>query len=600
MRISPSEDSVKVQKVRSKNSVSFYIAKSFRNSKTGKYSSKVVEKLGTLKELQEKLGPDINVDEWAKQRARELTIADDDASKKIQITYSPTKKIENDANMIANFGYIFLEKVYCELGINSITSHLKEKYNVDFDLDFVFSRLLFESILNPSSSGKTQFFAKTLIRYDEFSDEEISRTLQILADELDYIQRELYERSSMVIDRDTSVLFHNCTNYLFDFPTVINQEHPESALSLQPLVQVDLFVDASGVPLAIYPEPNDSNSHKETLELELKILQDFKLSHFIRCSDLNVIQNSPRRLNTHFKASYINTQPVNDLPTELKEWALDKSGWSLVGDDSSYDISEVDDIIGSDSFDQSLRNKLRMGTYYKTNTVLQTNKESGTHVSRCIISVYSPRYKKASQRRRQELLNQILSEIGGFSQNPQSNNFGKASNYIERLEYTLEGETFPRAKFKVDYNALSQEARGDGFYIINTDFQMQNIESIINSTNSKRKIEKCFHIMKSEIKHPNFSLSSIDRIRSHFVISFVSLLVYRTFQLKIGDGFTSDQIIEALSSMRMIRIKNQGWQPIFTPTPIINTIQKKFEIDTDMEILSEKDLGKILTKIRRV
>ena len=241
-----------------------------------------------------------------------------------------------------------------------------------------------------------------------------------------------------------------------------------------------------------------------------------------------------------------------------------------------------------------------MGTYYKTNTVLQTNKESGTHVSRCIISVYSPRYKKASQRRRQELLNQILSEIGGFSQNPQSNNFGKASNYIERLEYTLEGETFPRAKFKVDYNALSQEARGDGFYIINTDFQMQNIESIINSTNSKRKIEKCFHIMKSEIKHPNFSLSSIDRIRSHFVISFVSLLVYRTFQLKIGDGFTSDQIIEALSSMRMIRIKNQGWQPIFTPTPIINTIQKKFEIDTDMEILSEKDLGKILTKIRRV
>ena len=56
---------------KSKNSVSFYISESYRN-KNGNSTSRVIQKLGTLAQLQEKLGPDVDVKEWCKEYVRKL------------------------------------------------------------------------------------------------------------------------------------------------------------------------------------------------------------------------------------------------------------------------------------------------------------------------------------------------------------------------------------------------------------------------------------------------------------------------------------------------------------------------------------------------
>lgn len=61
---------MKVTTSKSKNSESFYIAKSFVNN-AGKSTSVNIRKLGTLKELSERLHTDRDgVMAWAKERAR--------------------------------------------------------------------------------------------------------------------------------------------------------------------------------------------------------------------------------------------------------------------------------------------------------------------------------------------------------------------------------------------------------------------------------------------------------------------------------------------------------------------------------------------------
>lgn len=56
---------------KSKNSTIFYIGESFRDN-SGRSTPRTVGKIGTLKELQEKLGPDVDVKEWCKEYVRKL------------------------------------------------------------------------------------------------------------------------------------------------------------------------------------------------------------------------------------------------------------------------------------------------------------------------------------------------------------------------------------------------------------------------------------------------------------------------------------------------------------------------------------------------
>ena len=61
---------MRVMTSKSKNSESFYITKSYKNN-SGKSTSVIVRKLGTLKELQEQLGTDRDgVVAWVKEQAR--------------------------------------------------------------------------------------------------------------------------------------------------------------------------------------------------------------------------------------------------------------------------------------------------------------------------------------------------------------------------------------------------------------------------------------------------------------------------------------------------------------------------------------------------
>ena len=61
---------MRVMTTKSKNAESFYITKSFKNN-AGKSTSKIVRKLGTLRELSEMLGTDRDgVMAWAREQAR--------------------------------------------------------------------------------------------------------------------------------------------------------------------------------------------------------------------------------------------------------------------------------------------------------------------------------------------------------------------------------------------------------------------------------------------------------------------------------------------------------------------------------------------------
>jgi hypothetical protein len=115
---------------KSKNAASLYVIKSVYNSRTQSNYSKIVEKLGTEAELREKLnGADPY--EWAKEYIKELNKKEKEEKREVLVKYSQSKIISKDEQCSFNGGYLFLQKIYHELGIHKICKDISQRYKFD-------------------------------------------------------------------------------------------------------------------------------------------------------------------------------------------------------------------------------------------------------------------------------------------------------------------------------------------------------------------------------------------------------------------------------------------------------------------------------------
>ena len=206
---------MRLKVTKSKNAASLYVIKSVYNSKTQSNSSKIVEKLGTEIELREKLnGADPY--EWAKEYIKTLNEKEKQQKREILVPFKQSKLIDKGEQHSFNGGYLFLQKIYHELKLDKICKDISKKYQFDFDLDAILSRLIYGRVIFPASKLATYTLSKKFIEQPQFDLHQIYRALEFLAKETDFIQSSLYENSLKISKRNTGVLFYDCTNYFFE------------------------------------------------------------------------------------------------------------------------------------------------------------------------------------------------------------------------------------------------------------------------------------------------------------------------------------------------------------------------------------------------
>jgi len=238
---------MRLQIVNSKNASSFYVVKSIYENK--KRSSKVIEKLGTYDDLIKKHTDPMS---WAKAYVEELNRKEKEQNREILVKYSPAKQIAKDEQHSFNGGYLFIQQLYHELGLDKICEKISKNYKFAFDLDSILSRLIYGRIIYPSSKLATCELSKRFIEQPNFELQHIYRALEIIEKETDFIQSELYSNSLKICKRNTGVLYYDCTNYFFE----IEQEKGLKQYGLSkehrpnPIVQMGLFMDGDGIPLA--------------------------------------------------------------------------------------------------------------------------------------------------------------------------------------------------------------------------------------------------------------------------------------------------------------------------------------------------------------
>lgn len=572
---------MRVTTTKSKFSESFYINYAYID-KNGKSTSKIFKKLGTLNELKEKLGTDDRdeVMKWAREQARIATEQHKAESETVLVPLSPKSLINLNERRSFNCGYLFLQKICSDLRIDNICRNIKGRHKFKYDIQAIITDLVYARILNPSSKKSSYSYCQSLLEMPKYSLDNVYDALQILADESDYIQCDLYRNSNFLHTRNKSVLYYDCTNFFFEIEQEDelrkygkSKEHRPS-----PIVELGLFMDADGFPLAFDIYPGNQNEQTTLKPLEQKVIRDFECSKFIFCSDSGLGSKSNRQFNDLGDRSYVITQSLKKMKTEDREIALNPAQYRKLGCDKFIDLSELD------LNDPEVFNTV----YYKEIPVTNGSLEE------TVIVTFSPKYRDYQRKIREgqiERARKMITSDGKIKKNRKNPN--DPSRFIETVHVTSDAEVAENIVATLNTEAIAEEEKYDGFYAVITDIE-DDPAQIIAINKRRWQIEECFRIMKTEFRSRPVYVSTEKAIKAHFLTCFIALLVYRILENQLNNKYTVTEIVNTLSEMTLTDIGEMGYIPSYTRTELTDALHENAGFRTDTQIVKKSKLRSII------
>ena len=573
---------MRVTTSKSKNAESFYISKGYVNDK-GVSTSVIIRKLGTLKDLLPEHGPtrdDVMV--WAKEQARIETLKykREKEEKQIKLTFHADRPLDYDKQVFYRGGYLFLQSIYYQLQINKICRKLKQKHKFKYDINAILSDMIYARILEPRSKRSSYKAASEFLEKPSYKLHDVYRALDVLGAECDLIQAELYKNSHFLGARNDKVLYYDCSNYYFE----IEQEDGNKKYGKSkehrpnPIIQMGLFMDGDGIPLAFSTFAGNANEQTSLKPLEKKILGEFGCQKFIYCSDAGLGSESIREYNHMGERAYIVTQSIKKLKKEEKEWALDPQGFKKVSDDTPVDITKL--------------NSNDKGLYYKDEPY--TTKK----LHQRLIITYSPKYAAYQRTIRDKQVERAQKMLDSGNTKKNRKNPNDPARFIEKTAVTPEGEAAD-IKYSLDENKITEETLYDGLYAVCTDLLDDNVADILKVSEGRWQIEECFRIMKTDFSARPVYLQDENRIQAHFLICFLALTIYRFLEKKMDLKYTCEELLETLKAINFAEIQEQGYIPLYKSEAITDDLHEACGFRTDYQFITKSKMRTIQKKSKR-
>ena len=602
----------RLRKTVSKN-INYYsiIEDYYRN---GKRTTKTIITLGNdskVSKLAQEEG--IDVDTWLNNCLNEYINIKDDSknNEKVIIEKYSNKIIPKDKINKFNVGYLFLKDIYYSLRLDKIIKYITEKHKFEFDLNEVLCNLVFSRIIYPSSKLKTYELSKNFIETPKYNLENLYRGLTYLNSDLDYIQKQLYSNSKSVVDRNTKIMYFDCTNYYFD----INEEtelqkygHGKDGKA-KPLVGMGLFMDGNGLPIAMNIFPGSDSETKQLIPLQKQIANDFDLEDkkTIICTDAAMCTDEIKQFNIKDGRSFVITQSIKKLKQIYKDEIFKDDNWRIVGDLTHiYKLSDI------------LNDKEKSPTHYETvfYKIVQTET---AHVVQDLIVTFQIKYRDYLRNVRNGQIERAKKKISSTNKGDKIKLSNNPNDYRRLIKEDVEvmeskkksnneknsnslNESSKKEKYSysysIDEDIIKEEEKYDGYYGITTNLN-GDISEILAISKNRWEIEESFRILKTDFDSGTIHLSREDRIKAHFLTCFISLLIYRILENKLDYKYTHNQIIEKLREMEVYEEKGSGYSPAYVRTDLTDDLHEIFGFRTDYEIISYKNFKKIFDTIKK-
>lgn len=578
--------------VKSGNNKRLYIQKSFR--KDGNSSSKNIESLGILSELMKSMNmSEEEVLAWGRKKAKEYTDAEVKENNDVIVKMSSKSLIKKDIDRSINAGYLFLQDIYYDLRFDNTFRNITNKYKFDYDIDAIFSDLVYSRIIEPGSKLSSHQTAKSFLEAPKYELHDVYRALSIIALESDYIQSEIYRNSNLLIKRNNRVLYYDCTNYYFEIEDEdeLRKYGKSKEHRPNPIVQMGLLMDGDGIPLAFNIFEGNKNEQLSLKPLEEKIIKEFDFTKFVVCTDAGLASKTNKLFNSILDRAFIITQSLKKLNKKDSEWLFTDTNWKRVSDNKSVKLEDI----------KKLENDTNI--YYKE----EPFKDDEISNQRLIVT-YSPVYAKYQKTIRDKQVARALKiiESGKYRK---SRNENDPYRFIIENKITVNGEVADTSVLSFNENQFNDEAKYDGLYGCSTNLE-DDVNQIIKIARGRWEIEESFRIMKTDFEARPVYVRRQDRIKAHFLTCYTALLILRILEKKLDidnvklnvetknkkevyDKLTTQKLVDTLRSYKLLKI-DEGYIPEYTRNEITDLLHKTFKFRTDYEINKPSKIRSII------
>lgn len=622
-----------------------YIQKSARVN--GVPRSTNVKSLGLLDEIKQREGCEDPV-AWAKALAARMTADEKADNATVSVELSPKKRVAMGEVPLRHGGDLFLLPIYNKLGLPGLCREVVKDSRVKYDVDEILRTLVFSRVLSPCSKIKTFEFARHMVYPPGFKESDMYRSLSLMASHINDIQAGMYKKSKEFMERKDRIIYFDCSNYYFEIEDndkdVVNRETGEIEIGLRkygkskehrpnPIVQMGLFMDGDGIPLAFNIFPGNESEQLWMQPLEEILDRKFGLTEFVASTDMGLASESNRRFNMAEGRDYICAQSIPSLRKEDQEMALDPKGWRIAfadkcknveafpTDDPKHEIFNLTDLLKAEADNPGL---LKNVTLYKEIIVEKTlkypnpvwqemeRKEKGgehkdangkaipkelseTRKERLIVT-YSHDYALYLKHKRDERVKQARTIV---KQKKTKDRPSQQSprKYIKTEHVTKDGKKATGTNMTLDEDAIKEEAKFDGFYAYGTSLD-DDATLILKARSFHHEIEHLFRTSKTFLDARPVYLSRADRIRSHFLICFIAMTILKILQKELNDTYdeyraeplTIDSLVYTLRDIHFMDQKRRGFSPAFERTPLTDRLQEHANIQVDTEIITLRNM----------
>ena len=569
----------------SANNKDVYIYQSFRKE-NGKTSSHIYKKLGKMNDLLVQFDNDKDkMMAWARNEAKKETELYNLKNGKVSVDFSQGARILKNEQRLFNIGYLFLQSLVTELRLDKICRSIKGRHKYQYDLLAVFTDLIYARILHPSSKRESYEYCKTLLEPPKYHLQDVYRALSVIAEESDFIQSELYRNSNFVHPRNKKILYYDCTNFYFEIEQEdeLRKYGKSKEHRPNPIVTMGLFMDADGIPLSFDIFPGNQNEQTTLKPLEQKIIRDFNCSEFIFCSDSGLGSHNTRRFNSFNHRAYVITHSLKKMKEEERKEAMNPTQFRKIGAQKFIDLRTLDET------DEEIYNSV----YYKEYPLITGDMDE------TLIVTYSPKYAAYQRKIREGQIERAKKLLDSPGKKRKGKNSNDPMRFVKCTTITKDGEIAEKTVYGLDQEQIEKEAMYDGFYAVVTNLE-GDVGDIIRINQQRWEIEENFRIMKEELGSRPAFVRREDRIKAHFMTCYISLIIYRLLEKRIGKGFTCDQIIQTLRAMNMTFLSTaNSYIPSYTRTELTDALHQSFGFRTDYEIITKASMRTVIknTKI---
>ena len=585
---------MRVSVMRSGSDKIVYIVESFRVGK--KVVTKVVERVGKLSDLALEHDDPIA---FAKERAKELTEERKLCEENFDVRFFTQRDLPDGCQTSFNAGYLFLQKIYYGLSLDKVCSRIQQKTKCEYDLNGIVKDLVFSRILYPSSKRSSFELSHRFIEQPDYELHDVYRSLGLLCDHMPLVQSEAYKNSSQVCERNTDVLYYDCTNFFFETEGEdalrrygVSKEHRPN-----PIVQLDLFMDGNGIPLAFNVNPGSQSEQLSPIPTEKMIERDFGLSKFVYCSDAGLGSYHIRWFNQLRDRSFIVAQSLKKLKGHLRDWALGDGNWKGGASIGSLPPDSAEMLIKSRPILEKGTVRLEKPSELGDGAaeILNVQKE----IDQRLIVTYSPQYaayQKSIRDGQVERARKLIRHPASFDRCSSTD----CRRFVKNIAFTKDGEIVGK-NLCLDESLISEEGQYDGFYALITNLDGSD-EEIVKINHGRWRIEESFRIMKTEFKSRPVYVQKEGHIKAHFLTCYLALLVYRILEQKLNSGdrhFTTREIVDALRNMNLFKLGEIGFASNYPNSQLLEALCKEFDLPLNKQAYRIDKIKKMIKQTKR-